>query len=349
MKSRSFLPDVLKGIAVVLMIQVHIVELFAAESVMESFVGKVSLFFGGVPAAPLFMAVMGYFVAQSSRSPKINLLRGLKLIGLGFLLNIGMNAHLLIKILNGTFSLNPWPYLMGVDILFVAGWSVIILTVVRHWAGKNPWPYAFLAVFSVVVHPWLPAYDGGLKWLHYLQAFFWGDAHWCYFPLFPWLAYPALGFVFHLLNEKYGLHAFSRKALIYLAFAGFILIAIPLPFAIKISTHLASYYHHHLLFAIWATGFLVFWIILIALLIKEREYLAVFRYLRWAGKNVTAFYVVQWLIIGNTATILYKSRDGIELVFWFLAVVLVTSLLVRGWEVFVKKHRKKPDPGSAFQ
>jgi uncharacterized membrane protein len=343
MKSRSFLPDLLKGIAVVLMIQVHIVELFAAERVMESFVGKVSLFFGGVPAAPLFMAVMGYFVAKSSRSPKNNLLRGLKLIGLGFLLNIGMNAHLLVKILNGTFSLNPWPYLMGIDILFVAGWSVIILTVVRHWAGKNPWPYAFLAVFSVVVHPWLPAYDGGLKWLHYLQAFFWGDVHWSYFPLFPWLVYPAAGFTFFLLSKKYGLHEFSRKGLTYLAVAFFILIAIPLPFAIKISTDLPSYYHHDILFAFWAIGFLVFWIILFALFTQNNEQLPAFRYLRWVGKNVTAFYFVQWLIIGNTATIIYKSREGIELLFWFLAVVLFTSLLVRGWEVVVRNRNQKPD------
>jgi uncharacterized membrane protein len=343
MKSRSFLPDLLKGIAVVLMIQVHIVELFAAERVMESFVGKVSLFFGGVPAAPLFMAVMGYFVAKSSRSPKNNLLRGLKLIGLGFLLNIGMNAHLLVKILNGTFSLNPWPYLMGIDILFVAGWSVIILTVVRHWAGKNPWPYALLAVFSVVVHPWLPAYDGGLNWLHYLQAFFWGDAHWSYFPLFPWLVYPAAGFTFFLLSKKYGLHEFSRKGLTYLAVAFFILIAIPLPFAIKISTDLPSYYHHDILFAFWAIGFLVFWIILFALFTQNNEQLPAFRYLRWVGKNVTAFYFVQWLIIGNTATIIYKSREGIELLFWFLAVVLFTSLLVRGWEVVVRNRNQKPD------
>lgn len=343
MKSRSFLPDLLKGIAVVLMIQVHIVELFAAERVMESFVGKVSLFFGGVPAAPLFMAVMGYFVAQSSRSPKTNLLRGLKLIGLGFLLNIGMNAHLLVKILNGTFSLNPWPYLMGIDILFVAGLSIIVLSLVSLYAGKKIWPYALLAIFTAAVHPYLPAYDGGLAWLHYLQAFFWGDAHWSYFPLFPWLVYPAAGFTFFLLSKKYGLHEFSRKGLTYLAVAFFILIAIPLPFAIIISTDLASYYHHDILFACWAIGFLVFWIILFALLTQNNEQLPAFRYLRWVGKNVTVFYVVQWLIIGNTATFIYRSRESVELLFWFLAVVLFTSLLVRGWEVVVRNRNQQPD------
>lgn len=343
MKSRLFLPDVLKGTAVVLMIQVHIMELFATEEVVASFVGKVSLFFGGVPAAPLFMALMGYFVAKSSRSLKINLLRGLKLVGLGFLLNISMNAHLLIKILNGTIILNPWPYLMGVDILFVAGLSIIVLSLVRLYAGRKLWPYALLALAGVAVHPYLPVYDGGLKWLHYLQAFFWGDAHWSYFPLFPWLLYPTAGFMFFLLNEKYCLNDFSRKGLIYLVVAFFVLVAIPLPFAIKMSTDLARYYHHDLWFALWAIGFLVFWTILLALLTRNNKKLFLFRYVRWVGKNVTVFYVIQWLIIGNTATILYKSREGIELFFWFLAVLLFTSLLVRFWEIVIRTRNQKPD------
>jgi uncharacterized membrane protein len=331
------------------MIQVHIMELFAAEKVLESFVGQISLFFGGVPAAPLFLAAMGYFVARSARSPKANFRRGLKLIGLGFLLNIGMNAHLLIKILNGTYDLNPWPYLLGVDILFVAGLSIIVLSVTGFYAGRKLWPYALLAIFAVAIHPYLPVYDGGIKWLHYLQAFFWGDAHWSYFPLFPWLVYPAAGFMFALLDKQYKLHDLSRKGLTYLAVAFFVLIAIPLPFAVKLSTDLVSFYHHGILFAAWAIGFLVFWTMLFALLTMKREGFLVFRYLRWIGKNVTVFYVVQWLIIGNTATIIYKSREGVELLIWFLMVMLVTSLIVRGREVVVKKHRKKSDPGAVFQ
>jgi len=41
------------------MVQVHIMELFARQDIFEDTVGKISLFFGGPPAAPVFMAVMG--------------------------------------------------------------------------------------------------------------------------------------------------------------------------------------------------------------------------------------------------------------------------------------------------
>ena len=108
---RNITADLLKGIAVILMIQVHIVELFAQQEIFDSYLGKILLFLGGPPAAPVFMTVMGYFIAKQNKPLKLNLIRGIKLILLGFVLNIGLNFHLFIKIIRGEFLINPWPYL----------------------------------------------------------------------------------------------------------------------------------------------------------------------------------------------------------------------------------------------
>ena len=59
--------DLLKGFAVLFMIQVHIMEQFATPDIFNSSIGKISMFLGGPPCAPVFMAVMGYFLAKSSR------------------------------------------------------------------------------------------------------------------------------------------------------------------------------------------------------------------------------------------------------------------------------------------
>ena len=80
---RDATADLLKGTAVVLMIQIHLMELFALPDVCDSWVGKVSLFLGGPPAAPLFLLVMGYYTAASTRSMGGLLLRGIKLFGAG--------------------------------------------------------------------------------------------------------------------------------------------------------------------------------------------------------------------------------------------------------------------------
>jgi uncharacterized membrane protein len=54
------IPDLLKGLAIILMIQVHITELFLDHAGRESIVGKISLFLGGPFTAMVFMIVMGY-------------------------------------------------------------------------------------------------------------------------------------------------------------------------------------------------------------------------------------------------------------------------------------------------
>ncbi|MEI7897648.1 MAG: heparan-alpha-glucosaminide N-acetyltransferase domain-containing protein [bacterium] len=54
--------DLLKGIAVLFMIQVHIMEQFASPDTCNSLIGKISMFLGGPPCAPVFLAVMGYFL-----------------------------------------------------------------------------------------------------------------------------------------------------------------------------------------------------------------------------------------------------------------------------------------------
>ena len=135
---RDITADLLKGWAVVFMIQVHIVELFALQEIYESTLGSLLLFIGGPPAAPVFMAVMGYYIAKGNKSTLANIVRGAKLIGLGFILNVALNAHLLIKIYSGTIVINPGPYLFGADILILAGLSIIILTLLIKVFPKNP-------------------------------------------------------------------------------------------------------------------------------------------------------------------------------------------------------------------
>lgn len=67
-QNRNCAADLLKGTAVVLMIQVHIVELFAQPSVLENWIGRASLFLGGPPVAPVLIAVMGYFAGRPCKS-----------------------------------------------------------------------------------------------------------------------------------------------------------------------------------------------------------------------------------------------------------------------------------------
>lgn len=310
-----------------LMIQVHLMELFASPSVFESLTGKISLFMGAPPAAPVFMAAMGYFFARSQKSALQQIIRGFKLIGAGILLNTGMNAHLLIKIISGTFEINPWPYVFGVDILFLAGLSLITMAVFKTMAGNNLLLWIILLITAAAINPYLPVYTGSFTPIKYLQAFFWGYFWWSYFPLFPWLAYPVFGVVLFLVNKKFNLSKPDEKYRAMLAFLILIPLVIFFPDQFRVATNLEIYYHHRLPFFIWTSGFILIWgyfFHLITIIIRTS---AVVGYIRWTGKHVTVFYVIQWLIIGNIATAIYKTQSISELAFWFAGILIATSAL----------------------
>lgn len=325
------LPDLLKGVAVLLMIQVHLTELFAVSEFSENLAGRISLFLGGVPAAPLFMAVMGWFVGASQAGFGRQTLRGLKLIGWGFLLNIGMNLHLFLRIFNGTSAIDPLPYLFGVDILFLAGLSVIIIAVLRIFLKNRIAAWLVVAVIAAAAGKYLPSIDGAQPCVTYVLSYFYGLAWWSYFPVLPWLAYPVFGFVFYLIYEEFNLSLLSLKQKLIAATVLLAMILITFQYGFSVSTHLETFYHHGIIFALWAVSFLLLLILIFSMIVSRAGDLPPLKYLRWIGRHVTSFYVIQWLLIGNTATLLYKSVQVPALIMSFILITAATSLLVWLW------------------
>lgn len=326
---RNPVPDLLKGIAVLAMIQVHLMELFAREELMASTTGKISLFIGGPFAAPVFMAVMGYFLAASRKSTGRKLWRGFLLILLGLGLNIGLNLHLLIRIFNGTYDLDPLAYIFGADILFLAGFSIIIITLLGSLLQIRFFTGFLLAAGISIVIPFLPDLPVSLK---YFQAFFYGSYSWSYFPVFPWLAYPLLGYAFYRLMHGHPVlwNRLLKKMIPLMALSGLIAIILFMP-SWRIITDLPAYYHHQVLLFAWLVSFLVIYTRLASWIEETAGQYRALQYVKWLGKNVTTVYVFQWLIIGNIATAIYKTQSLIALSLWFVFILALATVLVYGY------------------
>jgi len=337
---RLLLPDVLKGVAVLLMIQVHLMELFARQDIYNSLAGKISLFLGGPPAAPVFMAVMGYFIAKQGADVMKNIYRGIRLIVYGFLLNIGLNLHLLYHIFTGEPDLNPLTYIFGVDILFLAGLSLILIALLRSLIHDSL--VAWLAVLLAVAlsATFIPAGMAQNQWSDYVFAYLYLDVPWSYFPLLPWLVYPLAGFCFFLFGRKY-LNNVTDRQLLMATMAGLIPFIVFFRNGFSITADLPAYYHHDFIYFLWALLFLGLWTMLFRQLTRWIPSGPVTGFLRWTGRNVTAFYVFQWLLIGNLATAFYKSAGGWDLVWWFIGISLVSGLLVWAYQEGMKFYRFK--------
>lgn len=324
---RLQLPDLLKGFAVFLIVPVHILELFIDYPGRESLFGKTLLFLGGPVAVPVFMMIMGYFMARNKKPLKKNILRGVKVFAVGILLNIGLNFNLLLKIKYKGWPYNPWEYIFGVDILYLAGISIIVLSLLKIIQKGAP----IIAVLLFFVFTGLTSTMNDLLMTtdrNYVLPFIAGTYSWSYFPVFPWLAYPMIGFAFYFMEER--MIAFIRNQKLLTGTLLLMVAAIVIFFGktgFSKTIYLPEYYHHTFLYSMWAIGVVTIWVALLWMVYPMFISLAPGKFFMWLGKNITLFYVIQWLIIGNIATAIYQTQSIGKYVFWFTGIFSVTVFL----------------------
>ena len=322
--------DLLKGFAVLFMIQVHLMEQFVSPDIYSSLIGKTSMFLGGPFCAPVFLAVMGYFLAYSSKPLFYFLKRGVLLFLGGILLNTARSANLLIQIIQGKLELDPWFYILGADILTLAGLSLLLTGIMRIMFREKAWLYAISAIIVAAISPLLNrAGSTGLFPSHF-RAFLWGTEAWSYFPVFPWFAYVLAGYSFRLFLKQspVAMKIDIQTRIIYFIPA-WIGVIITIPFASAITHNLDGpdgYYHHGILFFGWVLLFLLSYLVVVKLIEINCGENRILGFVKWIGQKVTMLYIIQWLIIGNLATWLFHSQGLFQFIGWFFLVTIATIL-----------------------
>ncbi|HPN37484.1 MAG TPA: heparan-alpha-glucosaminide N-acetyltransferase domain-containing protein [Melioribacteraceae bacterium] len=324
---RNEMADLLKGFAVIFMILVHSFEKFLNPIYFDDYTNKIVLLLGSIPAAPVFMIVMGYFLWFSKKSFKQLVFRSFSLIGLGLILNILLNLNLIIKVFAGKINTNIYHYIFGVDILFLAGLSIFILSVIKF--SKTPKTIAIivllfqLILISLNIHL-SPTYSFN----DYFLSFIFKVTEWSYFPFIPWFVYPLFGFVW--AQNKKLLKYFNPSLIwrIFLVSMFFLFIYYSFNYLLEISNNLSNYYNHNIRFVFYSFVFIAgYW-----LLLKQINYylntFIILRFIRYLGKNVTLIYIIQWIIIGNLSTELYGKLNIIYTFGLFLLVTAITSVAV---------------------
>ncbi len=324
---RNALADFLKGIAVLGLIQVHVASLFGSEQFSSTLSSRYMQFFGAAPVAPVLMLIFGYFVAKSQRTPQQLLWRSLKLFLLGMCLNVALNFNLLRSVFENRFHVNIWPYLLGVDILHFAALALLVLLVFKMWKRYSYWLIILLILLVIGIAEWIrlnaPYFNTNVP---YLSAYFFrSEQYWAYFSLVPWLAYPLCGFLFYKL-EPFFIRTFVNpiQTRQYLALLLFIVVGVTFPYAPGFSSSMAVYYQHSAWFFIWCVLFASLYVLCGYIILPYWINYKPIRYLIWLGQHITTVYVIQWLIIGNTATEVYKSISSVKLV--VMASVLVVFI-----------------------
>lgn len=302
--------DIARGIAIFLMILQHGWLIIVSGYVNNNWLDLIFFLLGTVLVAPIFLFLMGVNTVKSRyNKPKDLFKRGILLIFLGyslsalrFFLPIILAEHfgLIAAPEDIIYEFSPLYYLLEVDILQVAGLSLIMIALLK-WRKIKYNYYLIIAVLISLISPILWQLKFTSSSLNLLVAPFWGTDYYVVFPFFSWSLYSLVGVYFgNLLLKSKNKKEFYKDCLTKITPLG----VISLIFLILDSLVFDSSYNCHSLgYNLLLVSIIITWLAVINLNYHKISVKLINILTVWS-KNVTIIYFVQWILIAWTAILI---------------------------------------------
>lgn len=333
--------DIARGLAVLFMVMIHMQEYFSDITATEGIIGTIVDFLGGIPAAPVFMVLMGIGFVYSKRStPDILWNRGVRLIGLGYLLNLlrGTLPYLFQFFVYGSsnsFELSL-TNLIYVDIFQFSGMAMIFFGFVKKYDMSDKALVIMMFLFSILNQAMVNIKCNSLI-MQSFTGLFWGSSEYSFFPFLTWIFYPIFGFLFgKILIRVSNKNKFYFRATIlgFLSFASLIAFCT----LTGIDSFLFNdelYYHHQFLGNIISASFVIGWIgsmfCLNGVLHDKLKILLN----RWSN-NVTEIYFIHWIIIGWLVQFIGTNNLSFAYMVVLILGVFVISDIIADYYLLMK-------------
>lgn len=348
-RGRQIELDFARGLAVLFMVLIHVQEYFMSELGKTSATAQVIDFLGGVPAAPVFMFLMGIGIMFSRRSTaKDMFFRGLGLFALGYLLSFLRGT--LPNLYSAFFLGYDWTTMVDmainnliyIDIFQFSGLAMMSFAVFKALKLK-PYMALVLALIFAGINGFVTDYFGIIADGNYvttgLTGLFWGSSNISFFPYLTWIVYPLVGYYFGSLLLRctnkdvfYGILAPVGAALYY---GGYWLLYEVLDWPILLDSA-TSYYHHQGMDNLLALGFVVLMLSTLHFINRLLPFLATSlvgkALIRWSA-DVSEIYFVHWVIIGWLVPVI--GYDTQPLSNYFIVVTLVFAA-TRGYRALAQ-------------
>lgn len=342
--------DIAKGLAVLLMIMIHVLDFYGLPEVRAGAFGATLKFAVGWPAASMFVFIMGVFVSYTANtSLRQDLARAAALFALGYLLNLSRSTiPMWLSIEIGLVTSadvaphTPLSELLIVDVFQFAGLALCICALLRHGLAKpGYWPIAALAVAFVSPILW-DARSSNPLLDEVLKLFVGNQQQGAMFPLFPWLAYPLLGMTMgHWLRRQADINCAFRRCM---PLGWLLMAAAALLIATNPSYHITDNLRSGPGLIVFFTGLILVFLSGCHLLVQHlSQHNRVLVLLRFWGERVTAMYVVQWLLIGWGLMLFgLQQMPLLQNLLAMMGVLVLSDLTVRGWCNLAKRQRQQP-------
>lgn len=302
--------DFVRGFSVLMMIPVHVMMLFASIETWENTItgSFVQLLERG---SPIFLIVMGISFAFSRNANKNGILKkALFIIGLGYVLNFlrfivpvlffgGFSENFInasgLQLSNPSKMLN---YFLKGDMFQLVGISLFLIGLMFKFLTKNKYVLVALALVIMWLSKVVSGIQLGIPVVDYILNLIWGNNFDVYFPLFPWMSFILMGLYLGLSYKENKENADKSlfRPMLYLGIA-FLVIG-KLLCNYNYEYHFGDYYHLGPGGSMGLMGIMLvlFWIYYqIERVLPKDNYISTLFF--YCSKNVTSFYIFQWILI----------------------------------------------------
>jgi len=330
--------DLARGLAIILMIVIHVLSFYGSPEVKQSPFGIAVTFILSWPSAAIFVFLMGILVIYSKSQ---NLLKGLQraaaLFALGYLLNLlretiptwlSLNMGLVTYEQLGPYT--PINGLLIIDILQYAGLAYAICILLKHFIPQ-PKIWLFIAVCIIFSSPFLWDIRSDIPALTYILKLLGGSKEQgVLFPIFPWLAYPIIGMVF---GYWFKLRENQKMSFKYTLLGGIALVIIGAGITLSNRDfHIGYDLRPGPGLIVVITGIVFIWLWLCQQAINKIGTNPCLQLLYFWSANVTTLYFIHWLIIG-WGLMLFGSEqlNLLSLLLWMTTVAVLSHFSLQAW------------------
>lgn len=345
--------DLARGMAMVFVVVIHVLEQLSSQTVKDSLFGGILNMGTALCAATMFMFLMGAGLSLSRKtSLRAGIMRGVALFALAYLLNvlrgtlptyIGLWTHQFT--LEQLKPYSPLYVTVEIDILHFAGLALIFLSLlkryVHHWAA-----WLLIGCGVLAICPFVFGHTTGSPILDYFINFLWRTEEYGHFPIFPWLAYPLFGMVFgQLLKNAKNTDLFFAKsctlgAILFIC-GGYLAYSFT---DFSLSSWTSGDYNegaNHPWIVVSETGFLLVSLSFYHYLASHLPWNRAFEWLSFWSKEVTLMYCLQWIVIGWIVIFIPSYAGFAGTLLFMLLVFVVTHYCGIAWIKSTRIWQKK--------
>lgn len=349
--------DFARGLAVVFMIFIHVLVTYGEPAVRQSLFGLLVGFFGGPPAAPVFMALMGISSYYSRNQDWRNgVRRGLKIVMLGYVLNFFRGVlpiWIAFWLLPEKAAQIPGEVadvraaFLELDILHFAGLALIFMALLRKWK-VNSYLLLGAAVAAAAVGPMMWGRYSDMPLLGHFIDYLWGDkpstvssiGNLVSFPFFPWISFVLVGMVMgECLTQSGDVEGTLRKA----ALAGLVVCGTA-AFAVSpdVVYQMGDYYHARFYAVMMMAGFVPIWLFFCHIVVNWSRSERINGMLFQWSRHVNSLYMIQWVLVMAGADWIFGfNRCSLEVTATLMLVItIITHLCNEAYLQFKKTDRQ---------